>query len=67
MQGDDTNGHIDNLARFVNPTNMVCVVEEDENDPNYPCFKKNFDLILILHHAIRIHYYHLRLHFVSIA
>ena len=43
MQGDDTDGHIDNLARFVNPTTMVCVVEEDENDPNYSCLKKNFD------------------------
>ena len=43
IQGDDTDGHIDNLARFVNPTTMVCVVEEDENDPNYPSLKKNFD------------------------
>ena len=43
IQGDDTDGHIDNLARFVNPTTMVCVVEEDENDSNYPCLKKNFD------------------------
>ena len=43
IQGDDTDGHIDNLARFVNPTTMVCVVEEDENDPNYSCLKKNFD------------------------
>ena len=40
IQGDDTDGHIDNLARFVNPTTMVCVVEEDENDPNYSCLKK---------------------------
>jgi agmatine deiminase len=43
MEGDDTDGHIDNLVRFVNPTTMVCVVEEDENDPNYLCLKKNFD------------------------
>ena len=43
MEGDDTDGHIDNLARFVNPTTMVCAVEEDEEDPNYPCLKKNFD------------------------
>jgi agmatine deiminase len=43
IQGDDTDGHIDNLARFVNPTTIVCVVEEDENDPNYTCLKKNFD------------------------
>jgi agmatine deiminase len=43
MEGDDTDGHIDNLARFVNSTTMVCVVEEDQDDPNYPCLKKNFD------------------------
>ena len=43
MEGDDTDGHIDNLARFVNSTTMVCAVEEDEEDPNYPCLKKNFD------------------------
>ena len=43
MEGDDTDGHIDNLARFVNPTTMVCAVEEDEEDPNYPCLKNNFD------------------------
>ena len=43
MEGDDTDGHIDNLARFVNPTTMVCSVEEDEEDPNYRCLKNNFD------------------------
>ena len=43
MEGDDTDGHIDNLARFVNPTTMVCAVEEDEEDPNYRCLKNNFD------------------------
>ena len=43
MEGDDTDGHIDNLARFVNPTTMVCAVEEDEEDPNYPFLKNNFD------------------------
>ena len=43
MEGDDTDGHIDNLARFVNPTTMVCAIEEDEEDPNYRCLKNNFD------------------------
>ena len=43
MEGDDTDGHIDNLARFVNPTTMVCAVEEDDEDPNYRCLKNNFD------------------------
>ena len=43
MEGDDTDGHIDNLARFVNPTTMVCAIEEDDEDPNYRCLKNNFD------------------------
>ena len=35
LQGDDTDGHIDNLARFVNPTTIVYISEEDKNDVNY--------------------------------
>ncbi len=33
--GDDTDGHIDDLTRFVNETTVVTVVEEDRNDENY--------------------------------
>jgi agmatine deiminase len=33
--GDDTDAHVDNLARFVNPTTVVCVLEEDARDENY--------------------------------
>ena len=33
--GDDTDGHIDDLTRFVNETTVVTVVEEDKNDVNY--------------------------------
>jgi agmatine deiminase len=43
IEGDDTDGHIDNLARFVGPRKIVCVVEEDENDANYLSLKKNYD------------------------
>ena len=43
MEGDDTDGHIDNLARFVNPQTIVCAVEEDEFDANFTVLKKNFD------------------------
>ncbi len=28
ITGDDTHGHIDDLARFVNPTTVITVVEE---------------------------------------
>ena len=43
LEGDDTDGHIDNLARFVNPQTIVCAVEEDEFDANYNILKNNFD------------------------
>lgn len=33
--GDDTDGHIDDLTRFVNETTVVTVVEEDKEDENY--------------------------------
>ena len=42
MAGDDTDGHIDNLARFVNPTTVVCVVEEDPRDENYLALQENY-------------------------
>ena len=43
LEGDDTDGHIDNLARFVNPQTIVCAVEEDEFDANYNILKNNFE------------------------
>lgn len=33
--GDDTDGHVDDLTRFVNPTTVVTVVEPDPADENY--------------------------------
>jgi agmatine deiminase len=39
--GDDTDGHIDDLARFVNPTTVVTVVEEDPRDENYGLLQEN--------------------------
>lgn len=45
IQGDDTDGHVDDIARFVNPTTIVCAFEEDEADPNYPLLKENYEIL----------------------
>lgn len=39
--GDDTDGHVDDLARFVDAETIVTVVEQDPHDPNYPILKDN--------------------------
>ncbi len=33
--GDDTHGHVDDIARFVDPTTVVAAVEDDPSDPNH--------------------------------
>ncbi len=40
--GDDTDGHIDDLARFVTPTTIVCALEDDPTDANYALLQDNF-------------------------
>jgi agmatine deiminase len=39
IDGDDTDGHIDDLARFISPTQIVFAVEEDPKDANYRVLK----------------------------
>jgi len=39
--GDDTDGHIDDLSRFVNPTTVVTLVEDDSSDANYKLLQEN--------------------------
>lgn len=38
LVGDHTDGHIDNLARFVGPTRIVMCKTDDPNSPNAPIF-----------------------------
>ncbi|HEX2268641.1 MAG TPA: agmatine deiminase family protein, partial [Pyrinomonadaceae bacterium] len=39
--GDDTDGHIDDIARFAGPHTIVCALEEDPEDANYELLQDN--------------------------
>lgn len=43
--GDDTHGHIDDLARFTDEKTVVTVVEEDKSDANYDLLRENLALL----------------------
>jgi agmatine deiminase len=45
IAGDDTNGHVDDLARFVNETTVVTVVEDDPAEMNYPELQENLAML----------------------
>jgi agmatine deiminase len=41
IAGDDTDGHVDDLARFVAPATVVTVVEDNSRDENYRVLADN--------------------------
>lgn len=41
--GDDTDGHIDDITRFVNSDTVVTVVEENKSDENHHLLQENLD------------------------
>jgi agmatine deiminase len=41
IDGDDTDGHVDDLARFVNARTVFCAVEMDAKDENYAALRRN--------------------------
>jgi agmatine deiminase len=45
IAGDDTHGHIDDLARFVEEETVVAVVEEDRSEANYEPLQENLRLL----------------------
>ncbi len=42
LEGDDTDGHVDQLARFIDPSNLVVAVCDDPDDPNHEPLEDNY-------------------------
>lgn len=45
LAGDDTDGHIDDLTRFLNEETVLTMVCEDENDINYKALQENLEIL----------------------
>jgi len=45
LAGDDTDGHIDDIARFVNKNTILAALPEDKSDVNYRALKENYDIL----------------------
>ena len=43
LDNDDTDGHIDNLARFISPQSIIAVTEQNSSSPNFHRLQKNLD------------------------
>ncbi len=41
--GDDTDGHIDDITRFVNENTIITAIEEDKDDINYEPLMENYE------------------------
>jgi agmatine deiminase len=49
--GDDTDGHIDDIARFVAPNVITCAVEDDPEDANYKLLQDNLQRLRTMTNA----------------
>ncbi len=49
IAGDDTDGHVDDLARFVAPDTIIAACEENPHDENYTPLQENLERL----HALR--------------
>ena len=43
--GDDTDGHVDDIARFVGDRKVICMVEDDPSDENHGALQQNLALL----------------------
>lgn len=45
ISGDDTDGHIDDIARFTSPSTVACALEERSSDENFAPLKDCFEAL----------------------
>jgi agmatine deiminase len=45
IAGDDTDGHIDDITRFVNADTVITVIEENKSDENYEPLQYNLKML----------------------
>src|SRR5258708_8582225 len=45
IAGDDTHAHVEYVTRFVNPSAVVTIVEEDPREANYAALQENLALL----------------------
>lgn len=45
IEGDDTDGHVDDIARFVNPTTVLCACQPDRADPDHEVLEANDQIL----------------------
>jgi agmatine deiminase len=45
IEGDDTDGHIDDISRFVGRTTVLTAIEADPKDPNFEPLRANLALL----------------------
>lgn len=45
LAGDDTDGHVDDLSRFLNQNTILTMVCENKSDINYPALQQNLEIL----------------------
>ncbi|CAM4458690.1 MAG: Agmatine deiminase [Legionella sp.] len=45
LLGDETDGHIDEIACFIAPGKVLCLITHDKEDPNYATLQENMEIL----------------------
>jgi len=45
LEGDDTDGHVDDIARFVDERTVLTTTEPDQSDKNHGILRKNLEIL----------------------